>query len=164
MKKRIFGRQLSRESDTRRALFRSLIRALVINGKIQTSKAKAKAFQGVAEGLITLGKRKDVSARRKLYSILANDRDIADFVVTKIVPVFIEKDSGFTRLINLPRRVGDNSQMVRLEWSLEVEKLILPKEIKLKNKISDKNNKDKKKEKMQPKGRLAKITKVLKKK
>ena len=122
MKKRIFGRYLSRERDTRRALFRSLTRALVINGKIRTTRAKVKAIQADIDKMVTLAKKGDVASKRSLYSLLANDRSIAEHVLKKILPVFSNKKSGFTRITNLPRRVGDNAQMVRLEWSSEVSK------------------------------------------
>lgn len=122
MKKRIFGRYLSRERDTRRALFRSLTRALVINGKIRTTRAKVKAIQADIDKMVTLAKKGDVASKRSLYSLLANDRSIAEHVLKKILPVFSNRKSGFTRITNLPRRVGDNAQMVRLEWSSEVSK------------------------------------------
>ena len=140
------------------------MRAMVINGKIQTTKAKAKAIQGSIEGLITLGKKSGIPARRKLYSVLGNDRVTTDFIIEKVVPAFASKESGFTRITNLPRRTGDNSQMVRLEWSLEVEKLLSAKEKKTKGKVDDKNAKGKKEEGKKPKGNIAKLAKALRKK
>ena len=144
MKKKVFGRQLSRERDTRRALIRSLARALVINGKIVTTKAKAKAIQGYVEKLVTLGKTGGIPARRKLYAVLANDRTIVDFIVERVAPAFNAKKSGFTRIINLPRRLGDNAQMVRFEWTEEVEKFAKKEKTKDKKKKADKKEDDKK--------------------
>lgn len=163
MKNKVYGRQLSMESDTRRALFRSLVRALVINGKIKTTKAKAKAIQGDIEGIITLGKKADVTARRRLYSILGNDRVTANFIVEKVVPAFSMKNSGFTRLTNLPRRVGDNAQMVRLEWIEEIEKYVKSNIGKAKSKVTEKEKSDKKKMEKKNEGKLAKISRALKK-
>ncbi len=159
MKKRVFGRYLSRERDTRRALFKSLVRSMVVSGKIKTTRAKAKAIQGEIEGLVTLGKKGDITAVRKIQALLGHDRNLTGFVINKIVPVFSSKNGGYTRIINLPRRVGDNSRMVRIEWSLEVEKYILPEEIK--KKAKDKSDKEKKEEK---KGKVSKIVKAIKKK
>lgn len=139
MKKRVFGRQLSRERDTRRALFRSLVRALVLNGKIKTTKAKAKAVQGLVDQIITLGKDESIAARRKLYSVVGNDRVVEDFIVGKVAPKFTDRKSGFTRIVNLPRRVGDNAKVVRLEWVEEVEKYVKP--VKIKSRASDKDGK-----------------------
>lgn len=130
MKKNVYGRQLSRERDTRRALFRSLTRALVLSGKIKTTKGKAKVMQGFVEKAVTLGKNEGVAARRRLYSMLANDRVTATFIVEKVAPAFSNKKSGFTRTVNLPKRRGDNAQVVRLEWTEEVEKYAKPSEKK----------------------------------
>jgi large subunit ribosomal protein L17 len=163
MKKRVFGRQLSRERDTRRALFRSLIRALVSNGKIKTTKAKAKAIQGKIDTLVSLGKKKDISARRRVYAILGNDRKTTDFIFGKIASVFSDRKSGFTRIINLPRRLGDQAEMVRLEWSSEIEKSIKPEKGKTKAKVSEKDKTGDKVTKSKNKGKLAMITESLKK-
>lgn len=122
MKKRVFGRHFSRERDTRRALFRSLIRALVFNGKIVTTRAKAKAILGEVENLVTLAKDGGVAAKRSTLSIVGNDRSIAEYIYKVVVPALSGKKSGFTKLTNLPRRVGDRAKMVRLEWVVEVER------------------------------------------
>jgi len=122
MKKKVFGRKLSREKDTRLALFRSLMRALVLNGKIKTTKAKAKAIQKSLEKLINLAKKGTLAARRRVYSRLGNDRKTADLIFGTILPAFSAKKSGFTRIINLPERRGDLAKMVRLEWSEEIKK------------------------------------------
>lgn len=150
MKKKVFGKKLSRERDTRRALFRSLMRAMVLNGKIKTTKAKAKAIQGDVEKIVTLAKSGDVPSRRRLYSLLGNDRATADFVVNKIVPAFSQKISGFTRMVNLPERVGDRAKMVRLEWSLEIEKYIKPLKGKEKAKLEKKKKVKETKENKKP--------------
>jgi large subunit ribosomal protein L17 len=152
MKKNIYGRQLSRERDTRRALFRSLARALVLNGKIKTTKGKAKAMQGFVEKAVTLGKNDSVAARRRLYSMLGNDRVTTSFIVEKVVPAFSKKKSGFTRIINLPRRRGDNAQAVRLEWTESIEKYAKPSKSKTKKgKKSDKTDKKKRSDKKKDK-------------
>jgi large subunit ribosomal protein L17 len=160
MKKRIFGRYLSRERDTRRALFRSLTRALVINGKIRTTRAKAKAIQADIDKMVTLAKKGDVASKRSLYSLLANDRSIAEHVLKKILPVFSNKKSGFTRITNLPRRVGDNAQIVRLEWSSEVSKY--ETFVKGKNKEKPRSKADKKETEEKGKRGLFKKKKISK--
>ncbi|OGM15953.1 hypothetical protein A2V56_05040 [Candidatus Woesebacteria bacterium RBG_19FT_COMBO_42_9] len=111
MKKRVFGRKLSRGGGARKALFASLTRALVISGKIETTKAKAKAFVPEAERLVTLAKNGDST---RISAFFGNDRKIThDF--TNLVRQFSRK-SGFTRMVNLPNRVGDFAEMVRVEW------------------------------------------------
>lgn len=134
MKKKVFGRKLGRDTSSRRALFRSLIRAFVAYGKISTTKAKAKAVQPDIEKLVSLAKSKDISVIRRVYSYLANDRVTTDKLFNSVAPVFTNKKSGFTRIINLPRRLGDNAEMASLEWTEKVgvgsEKLVVSKKTK----------------------------------
>lgn len=121
MKKRVFGRQLSRERDTRRALFRSLIRALVKHGKIKTTKAKAKAIQADIDKLINLAKKETVSAKRRVFAILGNDKETTKKILGEIAPSFSDRSGGYTRIISLPARRGDAAEIVRLEWVKEIE-------------------------------------------
>jgi large subunit ribosomal protein L17 len=121
MNKRVFGRKLSRSRPTREALFASLAQSLIINGKIVTTRAKAKAVAGSVEKMVTLAKAGTIAARRKVMSSLDNARGATDILFQKIAKAFPAKTSGFTRIISLPRRVGDNAQMVRMEWTEKVE-------------------------------------------
>lgn len=120
MRKKVFGRHLSRGRKSRIALFRSLIRALVESGRIVTTRAKAKATVPLIDKLITLAKKKSVAARRKVLSELGNDRETTDLIFSKVLPAFTKRNSGFTRIILLPARWGDSAQMVRLEWSDQI--------------------------------------------
>jgi len=120
MKKKVFGRQLSRERDTRRALFRALIRALVEHGKITTTKAKAKAIQGRIDKLVNLAKDNSIHSNRRLFAALGNDKITAKAVSEKVVPSLSDRKSGYTRIVNLPRRKGDAAEIVRLEWVKEI--------------------------------------------
>jgi large subunit ribosomal protein L17 len=121
MKKRVFGRQLSRERDTRRALFRSLIRALVKHGKIKTTKAKAKAIQASIDKLVNLAKKDSISAKRRVFAILGNDKETTKKLLIEVVSSFSDRSGGYTRIVPLPARRGDAAQIVRLEWVKEIE-------------------------------------------
>ena len=118
----VFGRKLSRGRKAREALFRSLTQALIMRGSITTTKAKAKAIQGDIDKMITLSKKDTVSARRKVSAILGNNRAMALTVFEKISKAFATRNSGFTRIILLPNRKGDNAEIARIEW---VEKISL---------------------------------------
>lgn len=120
MRKRIFGKKLSRGRGARRALFRALARAMIISGKIETSKAKAKFIQGQLDKLINSAKKDSVFTRRKVLAELGNDRDTADLLFKKVVPALQGRTSGFTRIITLPKRRGDAADMARIEWVEEV--------------------------------------------
>ena len=120
MNKRVFGRKLSRSRPAREALFASLTQALIINGKIVTTRAKAKAVIGSVDKIVTLAKAGTITGRRKVMSKLDNKREAVDALFQKVVKAFSAKTSGFVRIISLPRRVGDNAQMVRMEWTEKI--------------------------------------------
>ncbi|SRR5258706_14079248 len=115
MYKKIYGTKLSRNTNTRRALFRSLIGAIVVNGKIETTKAKAKAIQSDVDKLMKFVAKDDLAARRLVLSKLGNDKVTTDalFAMKDITKA---RKSGFTRIINLPNRKGDNAEVVRMEF------------------------------------------------
>jgi large subunit ribosomal protein L17 len=120
MKKKVFGKGLSRSRTAKKALFRALIRALVLHGSIQTTRAKAKAVIPEIDKLVNIAKQKNVNSKRRVYSLLGNDRKVTDLLFSQVIPVFSKKESGFTRLINLPARRGDRAEMVRIEWTEKV--------------------------------------------
>lgn len=121
MNKKVFGRKLSRSRPTREALFATLAKAMIMNGKMVTTRAKAKAVVGSLEKMVTMAKKGDVAARRHALSALDNQREAAEVLFQNVAKAFSVRQSGFTRIISLPRRVGDNAQMVRMEWTEKVE-------------------------------------------
>lgn len=120
MNKKVFGRKLSRSRPAREALFSALSRAMILSGKIVTTHAKAKAIQGEVEKFVTLAKKGDLSSRRRALSRLDNARDALDALFANVASAFAERQSGFTRIISLPRRTGDNAKMVRMEWTEKI--------------------------------------------
>ena len=120
MRKMVFGKKLSRGKKGREALLRSLIRAVIVSGKVVTTKAKAKAIIGQVDKIITLAKKGTLDSRRRVLAFLGNDRGTADRVVNSLAPSFSQRNSGYTKIILLPPRKGDGAQMARLEWTDEV--------------------------------------------
>ena len=114
MRKRVYGKQLSRSRTARDAMYRSLTAALVKHGKIETTQAKAKGVQPYIEKLSRLEKKGDLSSRRRVLAKLANDKKTEKGLFDQISTA--KRNSGYTRIIPLPRRKGDNTKMVRLEW------------------------------------------------
>lgn len=121
MRKMVFGRHLSRGRKGREALFRSLAKALIIHGKITTTKARAKAIQKDAEKIVTLAKEGSIAARRRVSAILGGDRKLVATVFGQIEKAFTNKTSGFTRIILLPKRRGDAAEMAIIEWSESIK-------------------------------------------
>lgn len=120
MNKRVFGRKLSRSRPAREALFAQLTRALILNGKIVTTKAKAKAIQGDVERFVQLAKKGDLNSRRTVLASLDNAKMAVDALFKKVAPIFSGKKSGYTRIVLLPSRKGDNAKMVRIEWTEKI--------------------------------------------
>lgn len=149
MRKMVFGKKLSRGRKSREALLRSLLQQIVVNGKVTTTKAKTKAMQRDADRLITLAKEGTLAAQRKVSAILGNKRKITEIVFKKIAPVFSGKKGGYTRIILLPGRKGDNAEMATIEWSEKVvytePKKEEKKEIKKETKKITKAKKEEKK-------------------
>ncbi len=125
----VFGRKLSRSRKSRRALFRNLVTAIVANGKIVTTKAKAKAVVPMIDKLINLAKKNTVAARRDVFAKLGNQRITTDRIFS-IAPSFSKKTGGYLILTPLNTRLGDSSEMTRMEWSETI--VIAPKVEKVK--------------------------------
>src|SRR3989338_3515836 len=133
MKHRVFGRKLNRDIKERKALFRSLVNALILKGQITTTRAKAKAVSSLIEKLVT--KAKDGS-RNSITQISSfqNIKEPVKKLVDEIAPRFKDKMGGFIRLIRLANRQGDNAEVVRMEWTVKEEKKVVPKATKTENK------------------------------
>jgi large subunit ribosomal protein L17 len=140
MKKMVFGRKLSRGRKARKALFRSLTQALILRGTMVTTKAKAKAVQGDIDKIISLAKKNSLSATRKASAILGNNRELT-LRLAGIAKAFVARTSGFTKIILLPRRKGDNAEMARIEWSQKID--LEPKKEAKKEEIKETKTKKK---------------------
>lgn len=114
MRKRIFGRRLQRDTNERKALFRSLMRELVLHGKIKTTQAKAKSIKGEVEKMVTKAKTQGESAFVHLQKKFTGD--VVEKLIKEIAPLFKDRPGGYTRIIKMGRRVKDNAPMVLLEW------------------------------------------------
>src|ERR1051325_3376666 len=112
MRHMIRGRQLSRDTEHRKALRRNLVQSLIEHGKVRTTLPKAKEVRAFAERLITLARRKDLNSRRRVIALL-RDRQLVDeeqeftgqSVVQKlfddVAPKFSDRQGGYTRIIKL---------------------------------------------------------------
>lgn len=114
MKHRVLGRKLNRTKKHREALFANLMTALFEHGQIKTSQAKAKAIQSMAEKAITTAKKQSVPSRRKLAETFGK-RQTANILTDEIAKMTAARTSGYTRIVSLGERRGDNTPMVRLE-------------------------------------------------
>ena len=114
MRHKVAGRKLSRSTDHRIALFRNLVTDLLRYEKIVTTEPKAKEVQSMAEKVITLGKQKDLHARRQALSFVY-EKDVVDKLFTELGPRYAERPGGYTRVTKLGPRLGDGAPMAQLE-------------------------------------------------
>lgn len=111
MRKNVFGRQFKRDTNERKALFKSLISSLVLTGKIKTTEAKAKAIKADVDKIITKAKKGDI-ARRILQSRLLKD---AVEKAISIAPRLAKRQGGYSRITRIGKRLSDNASMVLME-------------------------------------------------
>lgn len=138
------GRQLSRDTEHRKALRRALAQSLFEHGRIRTTLPKAKAVQSFAEKLITVARRAasapadekgrviKLNARRKVIAELqdrrlvdknqdfipkgSGPRSVVEKLFDEIGPSFVDRVGGYTRIVKLPKwRIGDGGSLVSLE-------------------------------------------------
>jgi large subunit ribosomal protein L17 len=113
MKKLKQGRKFSRKKDQRRALLKSLARALFLNGKIKTTEAKAKELSGFAEKCLSRAKKGDLPSRRILLKHFS--KDLTKKLVEEIGPKYKNRKGGYTRIIKLGSRKSDGAKMAIIE-------------------------------------------------
>lgn len=110
------GRKLNRSSAHRTALFRNLVAALIQHGRIRTTDAKAKELRGMADRMVTLGKRGSLAARRRAFDKI-RDRAAVQKLFSEIAPRFEGRAGGYTRIIKLGLRSGDAAPISLIEWT-----------------------------------------------
>jgi large subunit ribosomal protein L17 len=114
MRHHLSGRQLSRNSSHRHALLRSLSVSLLRHETIRTTIPKAKELRRVVEPLITLGKDDSESNRRLAFSRL-RDTEIVAKLFDTIGPRFKARPGGYTRILHMAPRPGDNAPMALMQ-------------------------------------------------
>jgi large subunit ribosomal protein L17 len=108
------GRKLGRNSSHRKAMFRNMVTSLFEHGSIRTTDARAKELRKVADRMVTLGKRDTVHARRHAAKTI-QDKVVLHKLFGEIAGGFSERHGGYTRIIKLGNRRGDNAPMSVIE-------------------------------------------------
>ena len=108
------GRKFGRTSAHRKALFRNLVGALIERERISTTLAKAKELRGKVERTITLGKKGTLHARRQAFK-LAPQKEAVQKVFGALAGRYANRPGGYTRIIKIGPRRGDNAPMVFIE-------------------------------------------------
>ncbi len=114
MRHRRGNRKLSRASDQRRAMLRSIVRSLFLHGRVESTLARAKEASRLAEKLIALSKRHDLSARRQVESIMG-EKAIVSHIFKSFPERFEGRAGGCTRVTRTGFRGGDSAPKAILE-------------------------------------------------
>src|SRR6188768_443954 len=114
MRHQLSGRQLSRNAPHRWAMLRNMAASLLRHEAIKTTLPKAKELRRVVEPLITLGKEPTLANRRLAFDRL-RDRDMVVKLFAEIGPRYKARPGGYTRILKMGFRVGDNAPMALVE-------------------------------------------------
>ena len=107
-------KKLGRNSAHRKSMLRNLVTDLCREGRITTTLDRAKEAGREAEKLVTLAKRGDLHARRQVLAYVF-DEDVVTKLFDEIAPEYAERNGGYTRVLKLGPRQGDNAEVVYLE-------------------------------------------------
>lgn len=108
------GPRLGGSASHQKAIMSNLAREVIIHGRITTTATRAKMARPLVERLVTYGKKGDVAARRQALRVI-NDRDVVHRLFAEVAPRYAARDGGYTRILKLGTRQGDNASMVILE-------------------------------------------------
>ena len=120
MRHRKVGRKLGKTTSHREAMLRNMVTSLLKYEKITTTDAKAKELRKVAEKMITLGKRGDLHARRQALSYV-RDKEIVAKLFDELSARYRDFAGGYTRIMKMGNRVGDNAPMSIIEFTQRQE-------------------------------------------
>jgi large subunit ribosomal protein L17 len=110
MRHRQSGKRLGRNTSHRKAMLCNMVTSLLEHEKITTTDARAKELRPIAEKLITLAKRGDLHARRLVTEVVRDRKTVAK-LFERIAPRFADRPGGYTRIIKLGHRLGDNAAL-----------------------------------------------------
>jgi len=122
MRHRKAGRKLGRVSSHRKAMLSNMTTSLLKHERIITTDAKAKELRSVAEKVITLGKGGSLHARRQTLSLI-RDRQVTKKVFDELSSRYSDRQGGYTRIIKIGYRDGDNAPLSVVELISEVKKV-----------------------------------------
>ena len=123
--------QLNRFTSWHKATLKSIVRSLLVQQRIFTTKGKAKAAQALAEQMITLAKDNTLAARRQAFKVLC-DHNMVSLLFKEIGPRFVKRTGGYTRIMPWGRRRGDDAEIVIFELTEQKKEKKAPKKEKAK--------------------------------
>lgn len=114
MRHRLAGRKLGRTTSHRLAMLRNMVTEFLDKERIITTVPKAKELRPYAEKIITLGKRESLHARRQALSVIRR-KAVVHKLFDTLGPRYADRNGGYTRIVRLGFRKGDNAEMAIIE-------------------------------------------------
>jgi large subunit ribosomal protein L17 len=114
MRHRNAGFKLGRNTSHRRALLRNLVTSVIVEDRIETTVAKAKAVRPLVEKMITLGKNGDLHSRRQAHSFLMTDESVERLFET-VAPRYGDRAGGYLRIVRTGFQKGDGAEKAFIE-------------------------------------------------
>ena len=108
-------RKLGRDNKHRRSMLATLTKQTIMNESIKTTDTRAKEVRKFVDKMITYGKDGSLVSRRKALAFLHNDKKTVKKVFDELAPRYKERNGGYTRIIKLKQRQGDDALIVKLE-------------------------------------------------
>ena len=108
-------RKLNRETRIRRSILASLTKSVLEHGYVVTTDARAKEARKYVEKMISYGKKGTLVSRRKALAFLHNDKALVNKLFDELAKRYETRNGGYTRIIKLKERVGDDALEVKLE-------------------------------------------------
>ncbi|MBE6159420.1 MAG: 50S ribosomal protein L17 [Lactobacillales bacterium] len=108
-------RKLGRTCKHRRSMLANLTKNLIMNERIETTETRAKETRKFVDKMITYGKKGDLVSRRKALAFMQNDKEATKKVFDDLAVRFANRNGGYTRILKLEERRGDDALMVILE-------------------------------------------------
>ena len=137
MKHGIGYRKLNKTSEHRKAMFKNMLNSLIKYEQIITTLPKAKELKPQIDKVITIGKKNDLSNKRKLFSKLQNQQSVKK-VFNELSKRYIKRNGGYSRVLKAGFRTGDDAPMAVIEL---VDRNVEAKKIDKPKRVEDKENK-----------------------
>ena len=138
-------RKLGVDNKHRRSMLATLTKQVVMSESITTTETRAKEARKFVEKMITYGKKGDLVSRRKALAFLHNDTEVVDKVFNDLAKRYENRNGGYTQILKLSERRGDDALMVILKL-VEEEKPVAKEEKKAAKKETKKEKKEEKTE------------------
>ena len=108
-------RKLGRETRIRRSILAGLTKDVIMHESVVNTEARAKEVRKFVDKMITYGKKGTLVSRRKALAFLHNDKDVTNKIFNELAKRYENRNGGYTRIIKLAERRGDDALEVRIE-------------------------------------------------